>query len=150
MMTAEQLKGSILQLAMQGKLVEQRSDEGTGEEILYKIEKQLELKKKFTISEEEILFEIPKSWAWSKVGNITVLYNGRAFKPSDWTDDGLPIVRIQNLNDENAPYNRYNGSIDEVYHLYGGELLFAWSGTPGTSFGAHIWRNKEAVLKSLL
>lgn len=146
MMTAEQLKGSILQLAMQGKLVEQRSDEGTGEEILYKIEKQLELKKKFTISEEEILFEIPKSWAWSKVGNITVLYNGRAFKPSDWTDDGLPIVRIQNLNDENAPYNRYNGSIDEVYHLYGGELLFAWSGTPGTSFGAHIWRNKEAVL----
>ena len=31
-------------------------------------------------------------------------------------------------------------------HLYGGELLFAWSGTPGTSFGAHIWQQREAVL----
>ena len=37
-MTAEQLKGSILQLAMQGKLVEQRSEEGTGEELYKKIQ----------------------------------------------------------------------------------------------------------------
>ena len=59
---------------------------------------------------------------------------------------GLPIVRIQNLNDEEAPFNYYDKSVEEDVHLYGGELLFAWSGTPGTSFGAHIWRNQEAVL----
>ncbi len=59
---------------------------------------------------------------------------------------GLPIVRIQNLNDEKAPFNYYDKSVEEDVHLYGGELLFAWSGTPGTSFGAHIWRNQEAVL----
>ena len=59
---------------------------------------------------------------------------------------GLPIVRIQNLNDEKAPFNYYDKSVDEDVHLYGGELLFAWSGTPGTSFGAHIWRDQEAVL----
>ena len=59
---------------------------------------------------------------------------------------GLPIVRIQNLNDEKAPFNYYDKPVDEDVHLYGGELLFAWSGTPGTSFGAHIWRDQEAVL----
>lgn len=146
MMTAEQLKASILQMAMQGKLVEQRAEEGTGEELLKTITKKFDTPKSFSINEEEITFEIPESWAWTKVGNVTILYNGRAFKPSDWTEDGLPIVRIQNLNDENAPFNRYNGVFDEEYHLYGEELLFAWSGTPGTSFGAHIWRRQEAVL----
>lgn len=146
MMTAEQLKASILQMAMQGKLVEQRAEEGTGEELLKTITKKFDTPKSFSINEEEITFEIPESWAWTKVGNVTILYNGRAFKPSDWTEDGLPIVRIQNLNDENAPFNRYNGVFDEEYHLYGEELLFAWSGTPGTSFGAHIWKRQEAVL----
>lgn len=131
---------------MQGKLVEQRAGEGTGEELLKTITKKFDTPKTFSINEEEITFEIPESWAWTKVGNVTILYNGRAFKPSDWTEDGLPIVRIQNLNDENAPFNRYNGVFDEEYHLYGEELLFAWSGTPGTSFGAHIWRRQEAVL----
>lgn len=133
-------------MAMQGKLVEQRAEEGTGEELLKTITKKFDTPKSFSINEEEITFEIPESWAWTKVGNVTILYNGRAFKPSDWTEDGLPIVRIQNLNDENAPFNRYNGVFDEEYHLYGEELLFAWSGTPGTSFGAHIWKRQEAVL----
>ena len=95
---------------------------------------------------DEVPFDIPDSWEWVRVRNCTELFNGRAFKPSDWTVMGLPIVRIQNLNDEKAPFNYYDKSIDEDVHLYGGELLFAWSGTPGTSFGAHIWRDQEAVL----
>ena len=95
---------------------------------------------------DEVPFDIPDSWEWVRVRNCTELFNGRAFKPSDWTVMGLPIVRIQNLNDEKAPFNYYDKSVDEDVHLYGGELLFAWSGTPGTSFGAHIWRNQEAVL----
>lgn len=95
---------------------------------------------------DEVPFEIPESWEWVRVKSCTELYNGRAFKPSDWTPDGLPIVRIQNLNDRNAPFNRYNQNVDEYVHLHGGELLFAWSGTPGTSFGAHIWDRGEAVL----
>ena len=83
---------------------------------------------------------------WVKIGGISDLYNGRAFKPTDWTENGLPIVRIQNLNDQEAEYNYYSGNVEEQYALHGGELLFAWSGTPGTSFGAHIWWGKEAVL----
>ena len=61
-------------------------------------------------------------------------------------ESGLPIVRIQNLNNPGSPFNRYDGKVEEKFHLYGGELLFAWSGTPGTSFGAHIWSGGEALL----
>jgi len=74
------------------------------------------------------------------------LQNGRAFKPTEWRPTGLPIVRIQNLNNPAAPYNHFDGEVDERNRLRGGELLFAWSGTPGTSFGAHIWHGAHAVL----
>lgn len=87
-----------------------------------------------------------KGWPKKRIGELVHLYNGRAFKPSDWTESGLPIVRIQNLNSPDSPYNCYDGVVDEAYLLKGGELLYAWSGTPGTSFGAHIWKGKKAVL----
>jgi type I restriction enzyme, S subunit len=75
------------------------------------------------------------------------LINGKAFKPSDWsTDDGLPIVRIQNLNRKDADFNYYRGQVDDKFMIDSGQLLFAWSGTPGTSFGAHIWQGPKAVL----
>jgi len=59
---------------------------------------------------------------------------------------GVTSVRIQNLNKANASFNYYQGPVDERNRLKGGELLFAWSGTPGTSFGAHVWYGGEAVL----
>ena len=81
MMTAEQLKGSILQLAMQGKLVEQRVGEGTGEELYKEIQtekkrllKEGALKKQKPlpeIMEEEKPFDIPESWIWVKLGDIS-------------------------------------------------------------------------------
>ncbi|CAN5488131.1 restriction endonuclease subunit S [soil metagenome] len=74
------------------------------------------------------------------------LINGTAFKPTEWSEEGLPIVRIQNLNNSQAGFNKYSGQRPEKFRLYGGELLFAWSGTPGTSFGAHIWRGEDAWL----
>lgn len=90
--------------------------------------------------------ELPPGWASTTIGQITDLKNGRAFKPTDWVTQGLPIVRIQNLNDQRAAFNHYAGEIAEQHSLAGGELLFAWSGTPGTSFGAHVWRGGKAVL----
>ena len=81
MMTAEQLKGSILQLAMQGKLVEQRSSEGTGEDLYKEIQtekkrllKEGALKKQkplLEITVEEMPFDIPESWKWVKLGDIS-------------------------------------------------------------------------------
>ena len=90
--------------------------------------------------------DLPQGWAESPIGSMCSLNNGRAFKPTEWATDGLPIVRIQNLNNPDAPFNHFRGEFENRYYLRGGELLFAWSGTPGTSFGAHVWRGGEAVL----
>ena len=81
-----------------------------------------------------------------KLGDICDFINGRAFKPSEWEKKGLPIVRIQNLNDENAEFNFYSKDIEEKYIIDNNQLLFSWSGTPGTSFGAFFWNRGKAVL----
>lgn len=90
--------------------------------------------------------ELPSGWASAAIGELCTLENGRAFKSTEWGDRGLPIVRIQNLNSEAASFNHFDGEVADRYRLKGGELLFAWSGTPGTSFGAHVWRGGDAVL----
>ncbi|MQW33443.1 restriction endonuclease subunit S [Sinorhizobium meliloti] len=89
---------------------------------------------------------LPAGWVRTTIGAIATLENGRAFKPSEWSSDGLPIIRIQNLNRPGAPYNLYSGPVSERHIVETGDLLFAWSGTPGTSFGAHIWRGNTAIL----
>lgn len=90
--------------------------------------------------------ELPSGWASAAIRDLCTLENGRAFKPTEWAERGLPIVRIQNLNREAASFNYFAGEAADRYRLRGGELLFAWSGTPGTSFGAHVWRGGNAVL----
>ena len=74
------MKKSILQQAIQGKLVEQRPEEGTGEELYQRIQaekqkfiKDGKLKKEKPlpeITEDEIPFEIPESWKWVRLGNV--------------------------------------------------------------------------------
>src|SRR5579862_528694 len=85
-------------------------------------------------------------WTRVRIGDSLDLINGRAFKPTEWAKEGTPIVRIQNLNNADAPFNYYNGDLPEKFRLDDGDLLFAWSGTPGTSFGAHVWRGGKAWL----
>lgn len=85
-------------------------------------------------------------WSWVPIGQLCRLVNGRAFKPSDWTKDGLPIVRIQNLNDRTKPFNRYNGNVDQKVLIDSGDILLSWSGTPGTSFGCFFWDRGPAIL----
>ena len=89
---------------------------------------------------------LANGWEYAEIGNLCLLINGKAFKPSDWTNEGLKIVRIQNLNNHKAKYNHFSGEIESKFIINNGELLFAWSGTPGTSFGAHIWNGNTAVL----
>ena len=85
-------------------------------------------------------------WASVRIGDSLNLINGRAFKPTEWMKFGTPIVRIQNLNNPDAPFNYFQGDLPAKFLLDDGDLLFAWSGTPGTSFGAHIWRGGRAWL----
>jgi len=79
-------------------------------------------------------------------GSVCSLQNGRAFKPSEWSDDGTPIVRIQNLNDESKPFNYCDFEVEQRFHVDSGDLSFSWSGTPGTSFGAFFWNRGKGFL----
>ena len=77
-----------------------------------------------------------------KLGEVADYINGRAFKPSEWKENGLPIVRIQNLNDESAVYHYSDAEHEEKYLLHDGDLLFAWA----ASLGTYIWNGGEAWL----
>jgi len=89
---------------------------------------------------------LPRNWDRVRVGEVLSLSNGFAFKPSHWQEVGLPIIRIQNLNNPNAPFNYSSEKFPDRFRIETGDLLFAWSGTPGTSFGAHIWKGGPAWL----
>ena len=92
-MTPEQLKASILQYAIQGMLVEQRPEEGTGEELYRQIQaekqrliKEGKIKKEKALSEiaeDEIPFDIPESWKWVRIGQIFNLQAGKNITASD-------------------------------------------------------------------
>ena len=106
-MTPQELKNSILQLAIQGKLVEQRPEEGTAEELYKQIqaEKQAlikagKIKKEKPLpelTEDEIPFEIPESWKWVRFGECGSLKSGFAFKSAEYTTSGIQVVRISDL-----------------------------------------------------
>lgn len=85
---------------------------------------------------------MPKGWTIAKVGEVANYINGRAFKPSEWEDKGLPIIRIQNLNDANAPYNYSSAIFEDKYKIKDGDLLFAWA----ASLGTYIWKGNNAWL----
>jgi type I restriction enzyme S subunit len=95
---------------------------------------------------EDPLSRLPRGWALVQISEVCDLTNGRAFKPKEWSTEGMPIIRIQNLNNNKAEFNYCSFKVDEKYYVNKGDLLFAWSGTPGTSFGAHIWKGDRAVL----
>ena len=85
-MTAQDLKNSILQLAMQGKLVPQDSNDEPASELLKRIYAEKErlvkegkIKKDKAlapIAEDEIPFDIPENWEWIKLGNLCQLLDG--------------------------------------------------------------------------
>ncbi len=85
------------------------------------------------------------AWRPVRLGDICQLVNGMAFKPEDWKTEGVPIIRIQNLNGS-TDYNYFQGKIQKRNLVNHGDVLFAWSGSRGTSFGSFKWRGPQAVL----
>ncbi|MDM8516344.1 restriction endonuclease subunit S [Desulfobacterales bacterium HSG16] len=88
---------------------------------------------------------IPRGWDVVKLGDISEFINGRGFKPHEWANEGLPIIRIQNLNG-GKEFNYYTGKYASKILIKKGDLLFAWSGSRGTSFGPHIWNGTNGLL----
>ncbi len=145
----EDMKKSILQLAMQGKLVEQRPEEGTADELYEqiiaekaKLIKEGKIKKEKTLSEiaeDEIPFEIPVSWKWVRWGTLSFSiqygYNAPAISDGDYR-----MVRISDIQDnkviwKTVPYCQIAEVEAEKYLLKTNDILFARTGgTVGKSF----------------
>jgi len=150
------LRKLILTFAVQGKLVIQDPNDEPASVSLKQIFQDKELafangkiKKQelfAKIIEEEKTFPLPHGWEWVRLGQLMEMYNGRAFKSTEWGENGLPIVRIQNLNDPSASFNYFDGNVEEQHIINTGTFLISWSGTPGTSFGAFIWDRGKALL----
>ena len=116
-MTPGQLKNSILQLAIKGKLVKQRKEEGTGEELYKEIQKEKQklieegkLKKHKVlpkITEDEIPFDIPETWRWVRLRDIcTKIVDGDHNPPAGIkTETNYWMLSATNIN---------NGSLAEL------------------------------------
>ena len=132
----KQTKSKILDLAIHGKLVPQDPNDEPAIELLKRINPD------FTPCDNGHYTQLPDGWAAIKVGDVAIYINGRAFKPEDWMCEGLPIIRIQNLNDKNAGYNRTTKTYESKYLIHNGDLLFAWA----ASLGTYIWNGGNAWL----
>ncbi|MFI0037499.1 restriction endonuclease subunit S [Streptomyces mutabilis] len=81
---------------------------------------------------------LPGTWAAVPLKYLATLTNGYVFNSGERSDTGTPIVRIENLNGSSRFYHSQL-SLPNKYRVDSGDLLFSWSGNPGTSFGPYLW-----------
>ena len=140
----ERLKKSILQEAIEGRLLPQDPNDEPASVLLAQIRKEKEqlvkegkLKKKdlieTPISEDEIPFDIPESWEWCKFGNIISLLSGRDLPPQEYSDkeEGIPyITGASNFDRDSLIINRWTTKPVSISKY--GDLLITCKGTIGT------------------
>ncbi|QQB46804.1 restriction endonuclease subunit S [Corynebacterium glucuronolyticum] len=82
------------------------------------------------------------NWPMVKLGDVASFNNGFAFKPTDWSESGRPIIRIQNLTDPSKSYNFTHRVVPEKYQVTHGDLLVSWS----ASLGVFRWKGEDALV----
>ena len=157
-MTPEQLKASILQRAMEGKLVPQNPNDEPASELLKRIkaekeklisEGKIKRDKKETeifrgddgkhyekfvdgsVKEIKVPYDIPENWEWVRVGNICTTNIGLTFKPSEVQETGIPIYKANNIK---------NGKISTL------DLVFV---SEKTIIKENEWLNKNDILMAV-
>lgn len=156
-MTPQELKNSILQLAIQGKLVEQRPEEGTAEELFARIqeekqrliaEKKIKKEKPLPeISDDEKPFDIPESWMWVRLGDLFQHNTGKALNSTNRDGTSLTYITTSNLY-----WNKFElESLKEMFFtdtevekctVKKGDLLVCEGGDFGR---AAIWESDENI-----
>ena len=147
-MTPQELKNSILQLAIQGKLVKQRPEEGTAQELYAQIQaekqrliKEGKIKKEKPlpeITENEKPFEIPEGWMWVHLNYIANSSLGKTLDKVKNTGDYKPYLCSINvywngISLEKVKEARFEETELEKYSLKRGDLLICEGGDVGRS-----------------
>ena len=157
------MQKSILQLAIQGKLVEQRPEEGTGEELFQQIqaEKQAlikagKIKKEKPlpeIADDEIPFDIPDTWKWVRLSQVLDVRDGPHDTPK-YVSDGVPLVTSKNLADgridfETTKLISYEDAkqINTRSAVNDNDILFAMIGTIGNP--VLVKKDREFCIKNM-
>ena len=170
-MNGKQLKNSILQWAIQGKLVPQDPNDEPASVLLDKIrqekerlikEKKIKRDKNASIIyrgednsyyekilatgevkciDEEIPFEIPKGWEWCRMQDVITFVNGRAYKKEELLPQGKYKVLRVGNFFTNNEWYYSDLELPEDKYCYNGDLLYAWS----ASFGPQIWNGDKTI-----
>ena len=151
-----ELRSLILQLAVEGKLTAEwrkaNPDVEPASELLARIEaekaelvKAKKIKKSKPlppVSAEEMPLELPEGWVWCRLGEISEILNGRAYKKQELLEDEslTPVLRVGNLFTSKKWYYSDLELPDEKY-CEKGDLLYAWS----ASFGPFIWDGPKSI-----
>jgi len=77
-----------------------------------------------------------------KLGDVATYINGYAFKPEDRCEEGLPIIRIQDLTGNSYDLGFYDGEYPEKIEINDGDVLISWS----ASLGVYVWNRGKALL----
>ena len=144
----EDMKKSILQQAIQGKLVEQRPEEGTAQELYAQIQaekrrliKEGKIKKEKPlpeIAEEEKPFEIPEGWMWVRLGEICKSISDGDHQPPPQVPEGVPFLVISNVSASRIDFSStryvpqdYFNALSNDRTAQKGDILFTVTGSYG-------------------
>jgi type I restriction enzyme S subunit len=86
------------------------------------------------------------NWKPYNLEQLAYYYNGMAFKPDDWKEDGIKIIRIEQLNNPTGHYDYYQGEVSENNEINNEDLIFSWSATLKVA----IWKHGYGVLNQHL
>lgn len=85
-------------------------------------------------------------WVSSTLINLADFHNGCAFKEKDWSTEGLPIIRIEQINNPLSDTDKFSGLLSSVNRINTGDLIFSWSAT----LKVVIWNHGAGALNQHL
>ena len=136
--TIKQAKSKILDLAIHGKLVPQDPTDEPACELLKRINPKAEI-----TCDNPQYGKLPNGWCFCKLKDICSLINGYAFSSDNYMNEGIPLVRISNITNDNGidlktcVYIQHN--VDEQFVVHKGDLLIAMSGATTGKMGVYSY-----------
>lgn len=121
------IKDRLLYLALQGKLVGQKTTEESASKMVSRVSKELNaVDFKANCDASEIPFDIPDNWCWCRLSDIGRTNIGLTYHPEDIVNDGTIVVRSSNIINGKMDYNdivKVNCSIRDNQYLDNNDIV---------------------------
>lgn len=132
---AQELKGLVLQLAVQGKLTANWREENPDVEPASEILKIIEAEKGLQSIDNKVPYKLTSTWRWAKFTDVASLRHGHQFRKYDFVEEGIPVIKIgQCKSDGTLDFSKCNyidSSRKEEFKndlIFKGHLLMALTG----------------------